>query len=84
VTLKNTDTEQTHWIIDRRYNGVELKPGQSREIDMICDELQNLINLSRIDRGFYESGPNKGKPFPPHPVRVIGLGVKEGVDSRTV
>jgi hypothetical protein len=76
VTLRNTDQRQTHYIQNRHLQHVELLPGEAKEIDMISDELANLINLSRVDRGYYESGPRKGAPFPSHPVRVIGLGVK--------
>jgi hypothetical protein len=35
--------------------------------------LATLIHLSRTDRGFYPSGPLRGRPFPPHPVKVLGL-----------
>jgi hypothetical protein len=35
---------------------------------MVVDELATLIHLSRTDRGFY-----RGRPFPPHPVKVLGL-----------
>jgi hypothetical protein len=84
VTLKNTHECQTHFIQDRNHNHVELRPGQSKEVDMVCDELQNLIRLARTDRGFYESGPNIGKPFPPHPVKVIGLGPKQSAVPQTV
>jgi len=77
VTLKNTHECQTHFICDRNLRYVELRPGQSAEVDMVVDELKNLLHLARTDRGFYESGPNKGKPFPPHPVRVIGLQAKQ-------
>jgi len=72
VTLKNTSECQTHFIIDRRLQHIELKPGQSCEIDMLADELRNLVHLARTDRGFYQSGPRRGQAYPPHPVRVIG------------
>jgi hypothetical protein len=76
VTLRNTDERQTHFIQDRSLKHIELRPGESKELDMLTSELANLINLSRNDRGYYESGPKKGAPFPLHPVRVIGLGAK--------
>jgi hypothetical protein len=70
VIIHNTSREQTHIIIDRNLEGVELRPGERKEIDMTVDEIENLRHLGRSDRGFYKSGHNVGKPLPPHPVRV--------------
>jgi hypothetical protein len=75
VTLHNT-AQQVFYIQDRSLRHIEFRPGERKEIDMIADELQYLIYQSRTDRGFYESGPKKGEPFPPHPVKVINLGAK--------
>jgi hypothetical protein len=50
-----------------------LAPLEKREVCMVVDELATLIELSRTDRGFYTYGPNRGKPFPPHPLKVLGL-----------
>jgi hypothetical protein len=83
VTLKNFSPHQTHMIADRHLKYIEFKPGQQREIDMPVTGLQNLMRLARTDRGFYESGPNIGKPFPPHPLRVVGMQPKQ-VDARRV
>jgi hypothetical protein len=77
VTLKNTSESQVHFLCDRHLRHIEFKPGQSREITMLTDELANLMRLQRSDRGFYPIGsPNAGKPFPPHPVKIIGVGVQ--------
>lgn len=77
VTLKNTSVEQTFFVSDRFGIAVELRPGQQREVAMVVAELQNLLHQARTDRGFYESGPNKGQPFPAHPVRVLGIGATQ-------
>jgi len=84
VTLKNTDPAQTHFVRDRGLNYVQLLPGQSKELDMVSSELSGLLHLARTDRGFYESGPRKGLPFPPHPVRVVGIGPAQSVSPQTV
>jgi hypothetical protein len=57
--------------------GHEFLPGQSKEIDMTTEAIQVHAHRLRTDRGFYQSGPNVGKPFPAHPVKIVGLGPKE-------
>ena len=73
VRLKNTDPACTHIMIDRHLQGHVLQPGQSCEIEMTTGDITNLLNLARTDRGIYTAGPNVGKPFPPHPVKLEGL-----------
>jgi hypothetical protein len=77
VTLKNTsETGQTFYIQDRYLKHIEIPSGQSREVDMVASELQNLINQARSDRGHFQSGPRKGEAFPVHPLKVVSFGVK--------
>jgi hypothetical protein len=73
VTLHNTGEVQTQIIQDRFWQTHTLLPGAKAEIDMVVDEIATLVDLARTDRGFYMFGPKKGQPFPPHPVKVIGI-----------
>jgi hypothetical protein len=73
VVLHNTHECQTHIIQDRFWQTHPIAPGAKIEIDMVVDEIANLVDLGRPGRGFYTYGPLKGQPFPPHPVRVIGI-----------
>jgi hypothetical protein len=80
--LANGDTEKHSpradpLIFDRFGVATELRPGQQREIAMVVSELQNLMHQARTDRGHYTSGPRCGQPFPPHPVRVLGIGATQ-------
>jgi hypothetical protein len=73
VLLHNTSEVQAHGIKDRYEQVVWLAPGEKKELTMLVDEIATLVHLSRTDRGFFPSGPNRGKPFPPHPVKILGL-----------
>jgi hypothetical protein len=76
VTLRNSDPAQAHYVRDRAFQYVKFEPGEQREIAMVVDELQELVRLARTDRGHYESGPRRGLPFPAHPIKIVGLGLK--------
>jgi hypothetical protein len=41
---------------------------------MVVDEIETFRHLARTDRGCYSAGQNAGKPFPPHPVKILGVG----------
>lgn len=73
VILHNTHEIQSHGVQDRWWQLQMFAPGEKREICMLTEELATLIDLARTDRGFYAYGPNKGKPYPAHPLRVVGL-----------
>jgi hypothetical protein len=73
VVPHNTSEVQSHGVQDRYLQLQMLSPGEKREVTMLVDELATLIHLSRTDRGFYTSGVNRGKPFPPHPLKILGL-----------
>jgi hypothetical protein len=73
VTLHNTDPAQTFIFQDRYWRHVAIEPDRKVEIDMLVDEIANLVYQGRTDRGFYDSGPKRGQPFPAHPVKVIGI-----------
>jgi hypothetical protein len=75
VTVQNTDERQDYFLKDRYLQHILIRPGAKVEIDMVVDEIANLHDLSRTDRGFYAFGPKRGQPFPPHPVRIIGIPV---------
>jgi hypothetical protein len=73
VLVCNTDPAQTHVIVDRHYNGVEIAPGQKVEIDMLVEDIASFQKLARPDRGVYMSGHLVGRPLPPHPVRILNI-----------
>jgi hypothetical protein len=73
VLLFNSSEVQSHGVTDRWQQTQMLAPLEKREVCMVVDELATLIELSRTDRGFYTYGPLRGKPFPPHPLKVLGL-----------
>src|SRR5215467_6699476 len=81
VSFTNT-SQQTHILIDRHLRGVEFRPGQTREIEMLNDEINALIALGRKGRGFYESGYNAGKELPPHPLQLAGASDLPSVQER--
>jgi hypothetical protein len=79
VTMKNFDEKQTHILRDRYYRDVIFKPGESKEIDIIAEEIPKWLYLARTrpqDQVMYETGFNAGKPIPPHPMRIIS-GISE-------
>jgi len=73
VTVMNTDERQDHYLKDRYLAHILIRPGQRVEIDMLVDEIAALHNLARTDRGHYLAGPKAGQPFPPHPLKIIGI-----------
>jgi hypothetical protein len=74
VTFMNTDPVQTHFVINRFNQGVELRPGEKKQIEMTVDGCDTFRHLARTDRGFYPDGPKKGQPFPAHPVKILDAG----------
>jgi hypothetical protein len=74
VTFMNTDPVQTHFVINRFNQGVELRPGEKKQIEMTVDGCDTFRHLARTDRGFYPDGPRKGQPFPAHPVKILDVG----------
>jgi hypothetical protein len=40
VTMRNTDKEQTHIVIDRFCVGHELQPGQAKEVDLLAEDIE--------------------------------------------
>jgi hypothetical protein len=58
-----------------RFNqGVELRPGKRKQIEITVDGCDTFRHLARTDRGFYPDGPKKGQPFPAHPVKILDVG----------
>jgi hypothetical protein len=72
VKVMNTGP-QTHIVVDRNYNGIEIAPGQTVEIDMTVDDIAAFQELTRPGRGFYTSGHLVGKPLPQHPLRFVDI-----------
>jgi hypothetical protein len=72
VHIRNTGA-QTHIVVDRHYNGVEIAPGQTVEVDMLVEDIASFQELARPDRGVYTSGHLVGKPLPQHPLRIIDV-----------
>jgi hypothetical protein len=73
VMVLNTDRVQTHIIVDRFYNGIEIQPGQQKEIDMLVSDIESFQKLARPNRGVYTSGHLMGKPLPQHPIRILNI-----------
>jgi hypothetical protein len=72
--MVNTLPETTIIKFDRWKRPVHFKPGQPTEICMVLDELESHLALCKPGRGFYPNGsPFAGRPFPPHPLRVISV-----------
>ena len=40
VTMRNTDRAQTHIVIDRFLQGHELRPGETKEIDLLAEDIE--------------------------------------------
>jgi hypothetical protein len=78
VRIKNTSA-QIHIIFDRFYQGVELQPGQTREVPMLVDEIEALVDQRRPERGmimkFDPTSANKMRMAekPLHPLVVEGF-----------
>jgi hypothetical protein len=78
VRIKNT-SNQTHIIFDRFYQGIQLDPGQTREVPMLVDEIEALIDMRRPERGkvmlFDPTSATKMRmgEKPPHPLVVEGF-----------
>jgi hypothetical protein len=78
VKVKNT-SNQTHVIFDRFYQGIELQPGQTREVPMVTDELEALIDQRRPNRGTIQkydptvAGKLATVERPQHPLVVEGF-----------
>ena len=83
VTLHNHDRFVTHVMIDRYMIGHELKPGETKELDMTIGDIEAHRDKYRPNRGVYRSGHLTGRPLPPHPVRFVDLVMPEtaGVDD---
>jgi hypothetical protein len=72
VHIRNTGA-QTHIVVDRHYNGVEIAPGQTVEVDMLAEDIASFQELARPGRGVYTSGHLVGKPLPQHPLRFVDI-----------
>jgi hypothetical protein len=83
VVLHNTSEVQVHGWKDRWETMQMFAPGEKREICVVCDELDTLIELSRTDRGFFAYGPRKGQAYPAHPLRVVGIPLASSRPSLT-
>jgi hypothetical protein len=73
VTLRNTDRQQTHIMIDRYMIGHELQPGQEKELDMTVGDIAAHREKLRPNRGIYMSGHLTGRPLPTHPVIIVDI-----------
>lgn len=73
VTLKNTGA-QTHVVIDRHQQGVELRGGETKhDIEMLNDEIAHLQRQRIPDRMYNPDGKGlRAKPL--HPIVVEGVG----------
>jgi hypothetical protein len=79
VTVKNSsDTElahngrvvpQLHVVIDRHMQGHELQPGQSKEVDLLVEQIEYFLQQRRPGR----MNMFNGRPHPLHPIVVVGF-----------
>ena len=79
VSVKNSsDTEiahngrvipQMHVVIDRHMQGHELQPGQSKEIDLLVEQIEYFLQQRNPRR----MNPFSGRPHPLHPIVVAGF-----------
>lgn len=84
VTVKNTAMAQNHIVIDRFNVGHELRPGETREMDMVNSEIENFLEQRRPGRFYPEIDPlsPQGRPKPPHPIEIVGYSVKPSQDEQ--
>lgn len=68
VTVTNTASNQIHVVIDRHYVGHELRPGQSKRLDLLVDDIRNFKRLAQSGRTNIF-----GEPIIPHPIRITDL-----------
>lgn len=84
VTVKNNAQAQNHIVIDRFNVGHELRPGESREMDMVDIEIENFLEQRRPGRFYPEIDPlqPQGRPKPPHPIEIVGYSAKPSQDEQ--
>jgi hypothetical protein len=84
VTVKNTAMAQNHIVIDRFNVGHELRPGETREMDMVNSEIENFLEQRRPGRFYPEIDPlsPQGRPKPPHPIEIVGYSAKPSQDEQ--
>jgi hypothetical protein len=86
VTVKNSsDTElahngrvipQVHVVIDRQMQGHELQPGQSKEVDLLVEQIEYFLQQRSPKR----MNPFSGRPHPLHPIVVVGFDPNKVLD----
>jgi hypothetical protein len=76
VKVTNTsENGQIHVVIDRFMVGHELRAGESREIEMLNDEIARFQDMRRPDRYYPVIDPAKpGRQKPLHPIKIDGVG----------
>lgn len=67
VTSRGFAVPQKHIVIDRFNQGHELEPGQSKEVDMLVDDIEYFIRERKPNRLDHQN-----RPKPMHPVQVVG------------
>jgi hypothetical protein len=74
VTFKNFDDRQDHGLFDRHQRQVMLRPGETKEVDIISSEIPGWVERGRPtgERGFFDVGDRRaGQPIPQLPLRII-------------
>jgi len=69
VMMRNTHNETTHIIIDRYMVGHELQPGQTKEIDLLAEDIEYFQRRRHPE---LVGRDEKGNPQL-HPVMIVGL-----------
>lgn len=66
VTAQGRPVPQLHVVIDRFNQGNELQPGETKELDMLADDIEYFIRERQPRTN------NQGRTRPIHPIHVIG------------
>jgi len=79
VKVRNTAEKQSHVVFDRNGRGITLEPGQTKDIDMLLEEVAHFQHERKPGR-IREMMVQKGNVFtfedteaPPHPISIEGI-----------
>lgn len=88
VAVKNSsDTEvahngrvipQLHVVIDRHMQGHELQPGETKEVDLLVEQIEYFLKQRLPNRINVFSG----RPHPLHPIVIVGFDPAKVIDPK--
>src|ERR1035437_513914 len=59
VKVKNTSLKQTHIVIDRHMQSHEILPGQTKELEMVEDEISHFMNRRQFGHPIHIEGASQ-------------------------